>query len=579
MTTLSEFDAIVVGSGITGGWAAKELCEQGLKVLLLERGRAISPEKDYTDMLAPWETKHLDIVPQEEVRRKFSVFEREVKNFGIAPTYSSLLESSKHFWCATNKESYVTPANKPYSWFRGGYHLGGRSVMWGRQCHRWNEQDFEHNKLDGYGVDWPIRYADLAPWYTHVEKFAGVSGTICNLPSIPDGHYQPPFDLNVAEKIAKKRIEATFSTRNVIIGRSAHLTQPTEEQIDLGRSRCQARRRCLSSHGCIFRSDFSSLTATLPAAEKTGNLTTVTDAIVESLNYDPKAKRVSGVRVLDARTNNVRTYHGRIVFLCASAIPSAMILLNSVSESFPNGLANTSDQVGRNLMDHVCGHDTISGTMPGNLDRYYKGRRPTGIIIPQYANFTEFGKPYLRGFAFQGQAYRSGIDANRPGVGAKLKQANRTPGPWKISISPFGEVLPNPNNRVTLHNTRKDKWGMPIPMINAVNGKNEQAMMQDAYKDAVAMLKAAGCVDISNSDVQLKPPGSFIHEMGTARMGRSPETSVLNGWNQAHDVPNLFITDGACMTSSGVYAPSLTYMAITARAANYAAKLVKSGTL
>lgn len=565
-----EFDAIVVGSGITGGWAAKELCERGFKVLLLERGRPIDPAVDYSDMLAPWERKHLDRVGEDEMHRSFAAFERKT------PGGYAFSESNKHFWVRDDEQPYETPPGKPYDWIRG-YHLGGRSIMWGRQTPRWGEQDFENNKRDGHGVDWPIRYGDLAPWYDHVEKFAGISGTAEGLAEVPDGQFQPGFELNVAEKLAKQRIEAAFPTRKVIVGRCAHLTKPTDEQLKLGRAQCQARSLC--HHGCAFRAYFSSLNATLPAAQKTGNLTIVTNAIVQSLDYDPKTKHVSAVRVLDAVTREGRSYRARITFLCASTISSAMILFSSVSESFPNGLANRSDQVGRNLMDHVGTGDLITGVMPGLLDRYYKGRRPTGILIPRYGNFTEDGKPYRRGFRFEGGAFRPGVQPDRAGVGAALKAAHRAPGPWMMVLFPQGEALPNPHSRVTLHHMRTDKWGMPIPRIDVEWGENERVMIREARKDARAMLKAAGCVDIQDPGDALTRPGGLVHEMGTARMGHDPATSVLNGWNLAHDVPNLFITDGACMASCATQNPSLTYMALTARAANHAAELLREGKL
>jgi choline dehydrogenase-like flavoprotein len=567
---MSEFDAIVVGSGITGGWAAKELCEQGLKVLLLERGRPIDPAVDYTDMQAPWEKKHLDRVSEAEMHRAFSTFERGT------PGGYAFYESTKHFWVRDDEQPYETPTDKLYDWIRG-YQLGGRSITWGRQSYRWCSQDFENNKRDGHGVDWPIRYEDLVPWYEHVEQFAGISGTKEGLQNLPDSRFQRGFELNHVEQLVKNRIETAFPTRNFIIGRCAHLTEPTQEHLTLGRTRCQARSVC--HHGCSFRAYFSSLNATLPAAQKTGNLTTVTHAIVQSLDYDPKSQSISGVRVLDAQTRLGRTYRGRMVFLCASTIPTAMILLSSISESFPRGLANRSDQVGRNLMDHVSPKDAIYGVVPGYLDHYYKGRRPTGPYLPRYGNFTEPNKPYLRGFSFTGDAFRPGLQPDRPGVGEALKTANRTPGPWMLTLWPAGEQLPDPNNRVTLHRTRTDKWGMPIPVIDADWGPNERIMMREASKDAMAMLKSAGCVDIQAGSDALTRPGGRVHEMGTARMGRNPTTSVLNEWNQTHDVRNLFITDGASMASSATQNPSLTYMALTARAAHHAVELLRGHRL
>lgn len=567
---MTDFDAIVVGSGITGGWAAKELCERGLKVLLLERGRKIDRATDYTDMLAPWDKRQLDMVNEDEIQRMYPVFARGT------PGGYAFFESNKNFWVRDDEQPYETPQDRPFDWVRG-YHLGGRSLTWGRQSYRWCEQDFELNKLDGHGVDWPIRYADLAPWYDRVEAFAGISGTAAGLANLPDGQFQPGFEFNVVEQRIKQRLEAAFPTRRITMGRCAHLTRPTEEQLELGRSPCQVRSLC--HHGCAFNAYFSSLSATLPAAERTGNLTTVTDAIVQALDYDPRTRRVSAVRVLDAKTRVGRTYRARIVFLCASAIPSALILLSSISETFPNGLANRSDQVGRNLMDHVDVVGGVHGVVPGFLDHYHRGIRPTGPYIPRYGNFTERDKPYLRGFSATFAAQRTGRSPNSAGVGAALKRAHRDPGPWRVAYGFTGEQLPNPANRISLHRTRTDKWGMPIPVIDAQWGENEHSIAREAIKDGVALLQAAGCVDIRVPELRLTRPGGRVHEMGTARMGRDPATSVLNGWNQAHDAPNLFITDGACMTSSSTQNPSLTYMAITARAAHHAADLIREGEL
>jgi choline dehydrogenase-like flavoprotein len=567
---MTQFDAIVIGSGMTGGWAAKELCERGLKVLMLERGRLIDPSVDYTDTAAPWQREHLDMVNEDELHRAYSVFERGT------PGGFAFMESTKHFWVRDDEQPFETPPDRLFDWIRG-YHVGGRSIMWGRQTPRWSAHDFESNRRDGRGVDWPIRYADVAPWYDHVEEFAGISGTAAGLETLPDGQFQPGFDLNVVEKLAKQRIEAAYPARKIVITPCAHLTRPTPEQLTLGRAQCQARSVC--HHGCAYRAYFSTLNATLPAAQRTGNLTLVTNAIVSSLDYDPKSKSVSAVRVLDAVTRAGRSYRARIVFLCASTVPTAMILLSSASESFPAGLVNRSDQVGRNLMDHVSPAGTISGVFPGYLDRYEKGRRPPPFYVPPYGNFLEKDKPYLRSFSMTGQAFRPGMQPDRAGVGAELKEANRTPGPWIISLWPCGEHLPDPTNRVTLHRTRTDKWGMPIPIIDAKWGENERIQMQEANRDAAAMLKAAGCVDIDLPGEELTRPGGRVHEMGTARMGRDPGTSVLNGWNQAHEVSNLFITDGACMASSATANPSLTYMALTARAAQHAADLLMEGKL
>jgi choline dehydrogenase-like flavoprotein len=440
-------------------------------------------------------------------------------------------------------------------------------------------QDFEANKKDGHGTDWPIRYDDLAPWYDYVETFAGISGSKEGLAQLPDSVFQPPFELTSVEKAFKQRTESTYSGRKVIPARVAHLTQPTEEQKALGRGPCQVRNMC--DKGCSFGAYFSANSATLPAAMRTGNCTIVNNAIVDSLDYDPETKRISGVKVIDAHSKKVSTYTARIVFLNASAIASAMILLQSKSATFPNGLANHSDQVGRNLMDHVSAA-SANGVMSGFDQEYYYGRRPGGIYIPRYGNITEQDKPYLRGFGFQGRSFREPWSGAKPGIGEEFKQANRQPGDWRVSIYCFGEILPNPQNRVSLDHTKTDKWGLPLAYIDCEMGQNEKVMMREAQKDAYHMLESAGLSKISkgpDAELELSRPGNRIHEMGTARMGRDPKTSVLNKWCQAHDVANLFITDGACMPSGGCQNPSLTYMALSARAANYAVDLFYQGAL
>ena len=562
---MTDFDAIVVGSGMSGGWVAKELCERGLKVLVLERGREIKPGTDYTDHLAPWEEREIDPITQQEME----------EDYKIQHSVYAFSHVNKKLFVKDTDHPYETPAGKPYMW-RRGYHLGGRSLLWARQSYRWSPLDFEANKKDGHGVDWPIRYEDLEQWYGHVETFAGISGTKEGLEQLPDSNFLPPFELTCIEQEAKRQIEKQFPGRKLIPGRAAHLREVTQEHIDLGRGRCQSRSRC--EHGCVYGAYFSAVSATLPAARRTNNVTIVTDAIVDGVDYDPETNRVTGVRVVDSHTNEKKTYTGRMVFLNASAINSATILLNSKSDAFPNGLANSSDQVGRNLMDHVSGADAM-GIFPGAFeDRYYYGRKPNGIYIPRYVNIHDQDKDFVRGYAYQGQSGRWGWSGDRAGVGSDFKQVNRQPGPWFFRIKAFAEVLPHHDNRVTLHGTKKDKWGFPIPVIDAVHGENELKLIQRASRDAVAMLKSMGAKIVKSTEgkpIQLSPPGDMIHEMGTARMGRDPKTSVLNGNNQAHDVPNLFITDGACMTSSACQNPSLTYMAISARAANIAADLLK----
>jgi choline dehydrogenase-like flavoprotein len=554
------FDAIVIGSGMSGGWAAKELTERGLKTLVIERGRHVEHRTDYTDSLMPWQTPDFGLVPEEEA----------ANDYAIQSQCYAFNSATKQYWVKDSEHPYSYPQDKPFYWIRG-YHLGGRSIMWARQSYRMSPMDFEANARDGCGSDWPIRYQDLAPWYDHVEKFAGISGSKEGLPQLPDGEFLPPMELTPPEKDFKTRLEAAFPGRRLIAGRCAHLTAAQPHHLELGRAPCQYRSLC--ERGCIYGAYFSSLSATLPAARLTGNLTIVTDAIAHSLVYDAKSRRVTGVRVIDANTREGRTYQAKVVFLCASTIPTAQILLNSACEAFPDGLANRSGAVGRYLMDHLSGM-VVVGTYPGFADLYSRGRRPNGFYIPRYRNVSEPGN-YLRGFAFQGGIVRMSwkwqnqLQADL-GVGADLKAKLRRPGPWMLAMGGFGEMLPRPENRVTLHATRKDKWGIPIVHIECSLGENDRKVIAAAYEDAQAMVQAAGAVVCSTSK-HYGGTGLAIHEMGTAHMGTDPGKSVLNQYNQAHDAPNLFITDGACMASGGCQNPSLTYMALSARAAHHAA--------
>ena len=562
-----DFDAIVVGSGISGGWVAKELCERGLKTLVIERGRHVDHRADYLDFATPWEVSNRGQVPQDEV----------AEHYPIQSQCYAFNSASKQWWVRDSEHPYATPTDRPYNWIRG-YHLGGRSLNWGRQTYRMSDVDFNAHKLDGHGIDWPIRYADISPWYDRVEKFAGISGANEGLEHLPDGLFLPPMALNCLEVAFKQRTEADHPTRRVTVGRCAHLTEPTPEHIALGRGPCQLRSVC--ERGCGYGAYFSSLSATLPAAQKTGNLTIVTDAIVERLDYDHAKQRVSGVRVIDAKTKQHRSYQARVVFMCASTIGTTQILLSSTSEAFPNGLANRSDTVGRYLMDHVVGIGA-TGTHPKFRDRYYYGRRPTGFYVPRYVNVTEKGgAEFARGFGFQGYSGRCSWTrgAQEAGVGAELKERLRMPGPWEMQLIGFGEMLPRADNRVRLHATRRDGWGIPLVDIDCTHGENERRLAEHANQDAAQMLTAAGFENVAPLGT-MAPPGSSVHEMGTARMGRDPASSVLNAHNQAHDVRNLFITDGACMASSGSVNPSLTYMALSARAANHAADLLASGEI
>ncbi len=566
---MTDFDAIVVGSGMSGGWSAKELCERGLKVLVLERGPEIKPERDYVDQLPPWQEKNLDRISQEEIKERY---------FKQYPGVSyAVKESNKHFWVRDDEHPYETVEGTQYDWLRG-YHTGGRSITWSRQSYRMGPQDFTANKNEGVAIDWPVRYDEIKPWYDYVEEFAGIAGNRDGLEQLPDGVYQPGFELTDAENFFKSKVESTFPGRNIIQARIAHLTSATDEQRSLGRSNCQSRNRC--HFGCSFKAYFSSLNATLPAAERTGNMTIVHNAAVQSLEYDAATNRISGVRIIDIETNENRTYTSAVVFLNASAIASAMILMQSKSATFPNGLANSSDQVGRNLMDHISGAGA-NGIINGFENKKVFGRRPSGgIYIPRYANITEQNKPFTRGFGYQGGASPIGNAGGQiAGIGRDFKESHKSPGPWRISIGAFGEQLPNPNNRVTLHPNKTDKWGNPQALFDVSYGENEHTMLEEARKDAVAMLEAAGCTDINSNPVNLTVPGNRIHEMGSARMGDDPSNSVLNRWCQAHDVPNLFVTDGSFMTSAACQNPSISYMAFTARACDHAVNLMEENSL
>jgi choline dehydrogenase-like flavoprotein len=561
------FDAIVIGSGMSGGISAKELCERGLKVLLLERGRKIEHVTDYNDRQMPWELPNDNRIPEDEVKQHYPI---------QAQCYA-VNAATKQFWVKDSEHPYTTPEGKPFTWIRG-YHLGGRSIMWGRQSYRLSDIDFGANAKDGHGCDWPIRYEDIAPWYDHIEEFIGVAGSNEGLPQLPDGKFLPAWELNDGEKLFKASVEAKFGGRKVIVGRNANLSVAQPHHEALGRNSCQNRSIC--ERGCSFGANHTSLSSSLPAAERTGNLTTITDAIVHSLVQDPTTGKITSVRVIDAKTMKGRTYEAKIFFLNASAIASAQILLNSASEANPNGLCNKSDQVGRNLMDHMYAL-TTAGAMPTYpSDSYYHGRRPTGIYIPRYRNVTEEASGYVRGYGYQGGVMRMGGKprANDPGIGQDIKDKGRKFGPWLTFISGFGEMLPNPDNRVTQSKANKDKWGMPILHIDCAQGPNEAAMAKQILADGKAMIEAAGGIVISQADAA-GPPGLGIHEMGTARMGRDPMTSVFNAHNQAHEASNLFCTDGAAMASSACVNPSLTYMALSARAADFAVKELKAGRL
>jgi choline dehydrogenase-like flavoprotein len=546
-----QYDAIVVGSGISGGWAAKELTEKGLRVLLLERGRNVEHIKDYPNATkAPWQYPHRG-GHTKAMEELYPVLKRDYP----------LNEKNLEFW-ASDKDNPYTEV-KRFDWYRG-YQVGGRSLMWGRQSYRLSDFDFEANAKEGIAVDWPIRYRDLAPWYDHVERHAGISGSREGLPQLPDGQFQPAMPLNCGEELVAGRLAKLFDGRRRIIpGRTANATQPLP-----GRGACQYRDACWL--GCPFGAYFSTQSSTLPAAMKTGRLTLKPFSIVSEVLYDRNTKRATGVRVLDAVSNQTTDYTARVIFLCASALNSTWLLLRSATAVWPGGLGSSSGELGHNLMDHHfrAGAD---GKLEGLEDKYYYGRRPTGFYIPRYRNFFGDKRNYLRGFGYQGGAGRDGWGraVAELGVGGDFKDRMAQPGGWTIGATAFAEMLPNHNNKVSLDPQKKDKWGLPVLAIDAATGENERLMRADMMNDMAEMLEQCGVKEVKTFDHGYYP-GMGIHEMGTARMGRDPKTSVLNAHNQVWDALNVFVTDGACMTSAACQNPSLTYMALTARAADFA---------
>lgn len=564
------FDAIVVGSGISGGWAAKELCEKGLKTLIVERGRMVEHRKDYIgEGVRTW-----DMPFRGKIEKKLLDEEYFVQKKCYAFT-----DATKHFFMNDKDYPYSTPKDKPFDWIRGNQ-FGGKSLLWHRQSYRWSEHDFTANAKDGRGVDWPIRYKDLEKWYDHVEIHAGISGSKENLEILPDSQFLPPFEMNAVEKEMKSRIEKKWPTRKLIMGRCAHLSVPAAHHTAQGRIQCQGRNEC--QKGCSFGAFFSTQSSTLPSAQKTNNLSIVTNSIVHSVIYDPKSNRATGVRVIDAETLETREYFAKVIFLCASTLGTTQIMLNSKSESFPDGIANSSGVLGHYLMDHLYGSGAI-GKVDGFEDEYYSGRRPTGLIMPKFKNYTEKTDKFLRGYFLNGGAIREGWEGvgTHDGIGADFKASIRKAGSWMFGLNGSGEMLPRYENQVSLHPTLKDKWGMPQLHIDCSYSENDMKILHDIADTAAEILEGIGVKHVTKHVRALSGwnPGLSIHEMGTARMGKDPKTSVLNAWNQTHDVPNLFVTDGACMSSSAAQNPSLTYMAITARAADYAAEQLKLGKI
>jgi choline dehydrogenase-like flavoprotein len=558
----NTYDAIVVGSGISGGWAAKELTEKGLKVLLLERGHHIEHVKDYVESNKPsWEYPHRGGRTQKMID-EYPVLKRDYP----------LNERNLSFWTVDKDSPYVE--KKPFGWFRG-YHTGGRSLMWGRQSYRLSDLDFEANAKDGIAVDWPIRYKEIAPWYDYAETFAGISGAKDGLPHLPDGNFLPPMDMNIVEQTVAERIKQHYNNkRTMIIGRTANLTQTIP-----GRpTPCQFRNIC--SNGCPFGGYFSTQSSTLPAANATGNLTLRTFSIVTDIIYDKNTKKAKGVKVVDARTNEVLEFNSKIVFLCASTFNSTAILMRSATDIWPDGLGSSSGELGHNVMDHHLKLGA-SGAMEGFEDKYYSGFRPNGIYIPRFRNMPgDEKRNYLRGFGYQGSASREGWSRQvaELSIGADLKEALGQPGDWNMGIGGFGEMLPYHDNKISLSKDVKDKWNIPVLEFDVEFKENEKNMRKDIVADAVEMLEAAGVKNVKGHDEGCEP-GWGIHEMGTARMGRDPKTSVLNSNNQVWDCKNVFVTDGSFMTSASCVNPSLTYMAMTARAADFAVKELKKGNI
>lgn len=560
----STYDAIVIGSGMTGGWAAKELTEKGLKTLVLEAGRPITPDQDYVEHVPVWEMPFRGMGDRKRMR----------EDQPIQSTCYACDEWSAKFFVSDKENPYVTAPDKPFRWIRGRQ-VGGRSILWGRQCYRWSDLDFEANAREGIAIDWPIRYGDIAPWYDYVEEFIGISGQAEGLPQLPDSKFLPPMEMNCAELRVKEEVQKHFgSDRRLTIGRAAILTRAHN-----GRLACHYCGPC--ERGCITRSYFNSINATLPAAENTGRMTLRTYSIVHSLIFDSKTRRVTGVRVIDARTKESLEFSARVIFLCASSLESARLLMISSTTEFPNGLANSSGELGHNVMDHIK-YGGANCTIPGLEDRTAKGRRPNITYMPRFRNVKEKQPGFLRGYGLQAgghqEDWRRGI--SQAGFGAAFKHQMAQSGRWRFNFAGYGECLPNHGNYVELDKEKVDAWGIPVLRIHCAWGENELAMQKDMAVASAEMLEAAGARDIEPYvNTAGDPPGFSVHEMGTARMGKDPKTSVLNAHNQAHDIANLFITDGSAMVSSSCVNPSLTYMALTARACDYAVGLMKRGEL
>ncbi|MBA4745487.1 MAG: GMC family oxidoreductase [Muricauda sp.] len=561
-----SYDAIVVGTGISGGWAAKELCENGLKTLVLERGPMVKHREDYpTADKDPWDFPHAGTATREDIKKQ----EKQSR------TGYTTGAASKHWF--VNDLDHPYNETKRFDWMRG-YHVGGRSIMWGRHSYRWSDIDFTANKNEGIAVDWPVRYKDIAPWYDKVESYIGVSGENLGLPQLPDGKFEPMMELNCVEDHVRGKVAEHFNGRVITAGRVAHINSDKQFEGD-GRVRCQFRNRCI--RGCPFGAYFSSVSSTLPAAEATGNMTLRPDSIVHEVIYDPNTKKATGVKVIDRETKEEFEFKAKVIFLCASAVASTSILMQSKSDRFPNGLGNDSGELGHNIMDH---HFLVgaSGKFEGYEDKYYKGRKPNGTYIPRFRNLGGDSnmKDFVRGYGYQGGASRGNYEEMiaEASFGKDYKDAVLTPGGWTMNMLAFGEILPYHDNKMTLDYDKKDQWGLPTVTFDAEIRQNELNMRKDMQDQAVQMLEKSGAKDITPYD-RPYALGLGIHEMGTARMGRDPKTSVVNGHNQVHGCKNVYVTDGAFMTSASCVNPSLTYMAFTARAANHAAQELKKGNI
>lgn len=560
----NTFDAIVIGSGISGGWAAKELCEKGLKTLVLERGRNIVHNKDYpTTHMAPWEFPHRGRMSKE--------FLQENPLISKAAGFD---DSTDHFFIQDKDHPYIQ--EKPFDWIRG-YQVGGKSLTWGRACQRWSDFEFSAPQRFGYGIDWPIRYTDVAPWYSHVEKFIGVCGNKDGVESMPDGEFLRPFDLNCVETAIQKSIRDNYKDRHLVAARWAHITDPQEIHIQQGRGQCQARNLCM--RGCPYGGYFSSVSSTLPWAEKTGNLTIRPHSVVHSIIFDEAKNKAIGVKVIDAETKSETNFYAKTIFLNASALNSTLILLNSKSARFPNGLGNDNGLLGKYIAFHNY-RASVGGIMDGFEDKYYFGRNPTEPILANYRNLHKQDTDYLGGFTtFMGaHRMRGKQDDKTPSFGADFKKNMSVPGGWRVYMYMQGETIPKETNYVQLSPTQKDPWGIPLLVTHIDYDDNDEKMIEDFLTQSREMLEKAGCRDIETHDSK-QAPGLDIHEMGGARMGRDPMTSILNQHNQMHLCNNVFVTDGACMTSTGNQSPSILYMALTARAVDYAVQQIKNGNL